>query len=383
MTEPDPQPSLVMSDSYFEEQFPLAPIDDYMIHQTPDPIRVMWSSDPRTYERYWVVCHDNAGDLVMAMGGSFYPSLDTAEAYAIVNFKGQHTSVRAFRRLGADRMNLHIGPIKPTIIQGMRRWRFVLEENEWGISYDLSWHDTKRQIFREPAGRVAGGFPRGRRSDVTTGFEGFGVVEGWVNVGDHRIELTRETCRGTRDRHWGIGRNVGGPAHQLGPKMPAGMSGNNFVEFEDFSIWGDRVFYNFGDPRPGMGRIVKTERRLKFEPDTHIFLEGIIDYTLDTGEVKQLHYRRLGYQTAYMRCGMYGGTPDKDIHPGMYVGDNVVEGDTYDVTRPEVRTYLAGLDEHQCAVTCEGETTTGIFQPIDPDAYEACVAGRPGWSLLE
>ena len=34
------------------------PLDDYMIHQTPDPIRVMWSGDPRAYERYWMVCHD-------------------------------------------------------------------------------------------------------------------------------------------------------------------------------------------------------------------------------------------------------------------------------------------------------------------------------------
>ncbi len=43
-----------MTDSdHFDEQFPLSSIDDHMIHQTPDPIRVMWSSDPRTYERHW------------------------------------------------------------------------------------------------------------------------------------------------------------------------------------------------------------------------------------------------------------------------------------------------------------------------------------------
>ena len=137
MKDSDANPDLTISDSHFDEQFPLAPIDDHLIHQTPDPIRVMWSSDPRTYERYWVICHDHAGDLLLVTGGSFYPSLDTAEAYAIVNCRGDHRSVRAFRRLGADRMNLHIGPLKPTIIRGMRLWRYVLEENEWGISYDF------------------------------------------------------------------------------------------------------------------------------------------------------------------------------------------------------------------------------------------------------
>jgi hypothetical protein len=67
----------------------------------------------------------------------------------------------------------------------------------------------------------------------------------------------------------------------------------------------------------------------------------------------------------------------------MYVGDDVVQGDVYDVTKPENRTLLAGLDEHQCRVTCDGEVVIGIYQPIDPDAYDACAAGRPGWLFLD
>jgi hypothetical protein len=383
MTVKEPKPSLVISDSHFDEQFPLAPIDDYMIHQTPDPIRVVWSTDPRIYERFWLICHDHKGELLLVTGLSFYPNLDTAEAYAIVNFKGQHTSVRAFRRLGADRMNMTIGPIKPTIVQGMRLWRYVLEENDWGISYDLHWRDTRRQIYHASSGSMADGSPRGRRADVTAGFEGFGVADGWVKVGGERIYLTQATSGGTRDRHWGVGRGVGGPGLQPGRKLHAGWIGGNWVSFKNFAIWGNTILYDFGDPRPGMGSIVKTDRRLRFEPDTQIFIEGIIDYTLDTGEIKQVHYRRLRYQTAYMRCGMYGGTPDKNVYQGQYVGDGVVEGDKYDVTKVEVRSGLIGLDEHHCEVTCDGETTTGILQPLEPDAYNACARGRPGWRLLE
>jgi hypothetical protein len=172
-----------MTDSdHFDEQFPLSPIDDHMIHQTPDPIRVMWSSDPRTYERHWNVFHDDAGELLVVTGGSFYPSLNTAEAYAIVVYKGQHRSVRAFRPLGADRMDMHIGPIKPTIVEGLRQWRFLLEENEWGIAFDLDWRDTKRQVFHGSHLPAGSGYPTGRREDVTVGFEGFGTLEGWVEI---------------------------------------------------------------------------------------------------------------------------------------------------------------------------------------------------------
>jgi hypothetical protein len=80
---------------------------------------------------------------------------------------------------------------------------------------------------------------------------------------------------------------------------------------------------------------------------------------------------------------MYGGTPGTGTHQGAYNGPDLVEGETYDVNVPEVRATIAGLDEHLCRVTCDGEEAIGIYQPIDPAAYEACAAGRPGWAFLE
>ncbi len=75
-------PSLL--DEHFAEQFPLSPLDDFMVHQTPDPVRVSWTGDPRAYERYWMVAHDATGEVMVATGGSIYPNLDRAEAYAVV-----------------------------------------------------------------------------------------------------------------------------------------------------------------------------------------------------------------------------------------------------------------------------------------------------------
>lgn len=126
----------------------------------------------------------------------------------------------------------------------------------------------------------------------------------------------------------------------------------------------------------------KIDRRLRFEDDTKIFVEGEIDYTLDSGEIKTVHYERLGNQTAYMTCGLYGGTPDNTIFQGDYVGDNVVQGDEYDLSVAEIKKRLSGLNEHHCRVTCDGRQTTGILQPLEPDAYEACVQKQKGWALL-
>ncbi len=372
---------VTISDDHFDEQFPLSAVDDFLIHQTPDPIRVAASTDPRFFERYWFVCHDDTGDLLLALGGSFYPNLDTAEAYAILNHRGEHRSVRAFRRLGADRMDMRVGPLRPQIVRGMREWRLQLDDNPWGFSFDLTWQDTRRQIYHAAYGSLDKQ-SRGRQREVTAGFEGFGTAAGWIKVGDRRHELTAETFHGTRDRHWGIGRGVGGPAFNAGRPHKAGWIGGNWIELADVAIWGNTVLYKYGDPRPGMGKVVRVERRLRFEEATRIFTEGEIDYFLSDGSRKCVTFRRLGYQTAYMRCGMYGGTPDKNIYHGMYVGDDVVEGDHYDVTRPEIRNKLSGLNEHHCSITCDGMTTTGILQPLEPDAYEACRDGKPGWSFL-
>lgn len=368
-----------MSDDF---GYPLAAMDDYLIHQTPDPLRVMWSSDPRVYDRYWTVLHAGSGDLILALGGSVYPSLDTAEAYAIVNYKGDHRSVRAFRPIGRDRADLRVGPLAPRVEEGLKRWRYVLEDNEWEVSFDFVFEDTTEYRFRSYRNPGRGGFPFGRQGDVTSGFEGFGVAEGWVEVGGERIELDRETCHGTRDRHWGVGRDVGGPQLQIpGAPSTSGFSGNNFVAFADWAIWGNQVFHRRNGAWVSSDAASVTLRRLAFEADTRIFVRGIVDYDIASGGHKVVEYERVGFQTAYMRCGMYGGTPDTGRYPGMRVGE-LVEGDRYDVTNPDNRRHLSGLDEHLCRVTCDGETVLGVYQPIDPAAYEACAASTPGWRFL-
>jgi hypothetical protein len=365
------------ADAHFGAQAPLSPLDDHLIHQTPDPIRVVASTDPRFFERHWNVFHDETGELLIATGGSFYPNLDTAEAYAIVTYKGVQTSVRAFRRIGTNRGNIHIGPVQPTIIAGMREWRHVLANNDHGIKFDLHWQDTHRQMYRSAYGPLTDG----RQRHVTAGFESFGEVEGWVEIDGERIAITGG--RGTRDRHWGIGRGVGGPRFQEGGKPPkAGWIGGNWFAFKGFAIWGPIVLYRHGDPRAGHGKVKKVDRRLRFEEDTKIFLEGEIDYTLDDGDVKRVRFERIGNQTAYMTCGLYGGSPDKSIWQGDYVGDNVVQGDRYDLSDPANRIALRGLNEHHCRIVCDGEVTTGILQPLEPDAYEACARGDRGWALL-
>ncbi len=367
------------------EHGPLSGIDEYLVHNYPLPQRVMYTSDPRAYERTWFTCQDQTGDLFVVTGEGFYPNLGTAEAYAIVNLRGRHIHVRAHRRLGDNRMNMRVGPVDFAVMQPFKEWRLTLGHNPHDIEYDLRWFDTKRAVFHNFGGFPYG--PAGSHAEDLVGYETFGRVEGWVSVEGQRFEIDTETHRGSRDHHWGTRDGVGGPGHArngIGQNNPAG---HMWVEFKDWAIWGNRVLYNLGDPRPGTTRILRTDRQLRFDPDSHLFTGGVITVFLENSEKKVLQWRRLGSQVAYLRCGMYGGrqggTPDGNIWHGMYVGENVVAGGVHDATKPDVQAALAGLDDHHCEVICDGETTYGIFEPYEPVCWEACRDGRPGYRVLE
>ncbi len=368
-----------MSDQHFDvfqdladEFSPMNVLDELPVHQWPDrDMRFQSTTDPRAYERYWFTCQDQKGGLFVVTGFGLYPNLGTVEAYAIVNLRGQHTTVRAHQRLRGNRMRMKVGPISFDPLTAFGEWRLVLEDNDYGISYDLRWSDTKRAVLQPT--RFLGGY------------ESFGRPSGTVTVKGESFKITPDAYNGSRDHHWGVRDGVGGKGHMLNPQGTSVATGGIWVEFGDWSVWGNRVLYNIGDKRPGAGQIVRQERRLGFD-EAHVFQEGIVTNTLAGGEVKELHMKRLGNQTAYLRCGMYGGreggTPNGDIWHGMYVGDNVVTGETYDTNKVDIRHLLAGAADHHCVVTCDGETTYGMFESHDPLTWELARDGRPGYSLL-
>lgn len=362
-----------------DEHSPMTGIDEYLIHNYPHPVRVMWTSDPRAYERLWFTAQDKVGELFVVCGLGFYPNLGTAEAYAIVNYKGEHRSVHAHRKLGDDRLNMRIGPINYQIVEPFKEWRLTLDDNEWGISYDIRWFDTKRSVFQQLG---AGAIHNGRSHGNTSGYETFGEQAGWVSIGGERIALTRAAFCGSRDHHWGVRDGVGGPGHWLGSKWP--MSGQ-WVEFSDWGLWSPRILYPLGDARPGAGMTVHREHRLRFEPDTKIPVSGEIDIVLSDGARKTLAFERLGNQIAFLRCGMYGGinggTPEGDLWHGMDVGE-LVAGEIHDANDPAVRARCTGQDNLHCRFECDGEVAYGIVEPVTPVCYEFAQANMMGFSVL-
>ena len=88
--------------------------------------------------------------------------------------------------LGADGKPrvLGAGALSFELVEPFRQWRLVLDENDFGIAFDISWFDTKRPIFRAlGAGHIMGGRPMG----AIAGYDGFGRQEGWIEAHGERF----------------------------------------------------------------------------------------------------------------------------------------------------------------------------------------------------
>jgi hypothetical protein len=332
----------------------LTPLQEFPVHEWAQDSFPGFEarSDPRSYERYWFTAQDRSGDLLVITGFGLYPNLKTVEAYSIVNLRGKHTTVRAHRSLTRNRFDMQAGPIELAPVVPFKQWHLSLRENEFGVSYEIDWFDSKRAVLRPPG---------------LGGYESFGRQTGIVVVDGERFELTDGSFLGSRDHHWGVRDGVGGPGHALeGGRRPTTAPCGQWVEFNDWSIWGNRVFYNPGDSRPGAGQVVRQESRFRFDADKRTVRRVVTSNLLDTGELKELHWEVLGNQIGALRCGMYGGpdggTPNGNLFHGMRVGENVVTGETFDLNDPAQREKVLGNDDYHCRVTCDGEVTYGIYE---------------------
>ena len=391
------------------EHAPLSGLDEFLVHNSPYPVRVMWTPDAQAYERVWFTCQDTVGELLLVIGLAFYPNLGTAEAFAIVNHRGRHTTVRAHRKLGTDRMDMTLGPFSFEVVEPFRQWRLRLDadavaaatdattgkaetaadNNDAGpaerVGFDITWLDTKRPVFRQlAAGMIVGG----RAMSPIAGYDGFGRQEGWVEVdGDSSRAVGRHAPRHARPP-LGHPRRRGRTRALHGHATPAQRR-----------VGRVRGLRHLGRPRP-----LQPRRSARSAADA---ARAPAPHALRTrhppaggGRGRPRLRRRLGQDNDLRAAGPSDRLPAlwhvrraQRRHArrrpvardggGHRRRDRRAHGETFDVTDPAVRSRLAGQDQHHCRVECDGEVTYGLVEPYDTLCYEVSKAGVLGFSLLD
>ncbi len=191
----------------------LSRLDDFPIHQTPDPVTRPGEPHPNFYDRYWFNGYDRDGAFYFGVAMGLYPNRRVMDcAFSLVRDGVQH-SFHASRLAPDDPSETEVGPFRIEVVEPMRLLRVSLAPNETGIEAQLLFR-PRTACIEEPRSPMR----RDRRLVMdTTRFTQFGTWEGHVVADGERTEIAPDRVCATRDRSWGI-RPVGEP---IGGK-PAG-----------------------------------------------------------------------------------------------------------------------------------------------------------------
>jgi len=182
-------------------------LDDYPVHQTPEPLAQHSSSDRNIYDRTWFNGYAKDSSYYFGLGMAIYPHRQVLDAaFSVVRPGGLQHCFYGSRRAPTERTDMSVGPMRIEIIEPMRRSRVILDDNDSGIACDLVF--SGRSACIQEQRQVLWDGPR-RTMDATR-FDQFGAWEGVIHTPEGDIKVDPQECNATKDRSWGI-RGVGEP----------------------------------------------------------------------------------------------------------------------------------------------------------------------------
>ena len=196
--------------------------DDFSIHQTPEPVQQVFTTDRNFYDRFFFNGYFREGEPYFAAAMGIYPNVGIIDAAFNVIVGGVQHCVRASRALGADRMDTRVGPVSIEIAQPMRSIRLRVDHPE--IKADLEFQ-ARAPAIEEP--RFTRRNPNGRMLMDITRFTQHGGYSGKLTVGGKTYDASPAKVWGSRDRSWGV--------RPIGPRDPAGVPDSSVPQF--FWLW--------------------------------------------------------------------------------------------------------------------------------------------------
>lgn len=348
-------------------------LDEYPVHQVPLSMRYASSSDRNFYDRCYFNAHNRTSDAFLVTGLGVYPNLGVIDAYATVRRGNTQFTVRASDALGDDRMVQSVGPYRIEVLDPLHQVRVILDGDDHGVGFDLTWTGSFPAIDEAPhivrqGDRVILDAMR---------FAQVGTWSGTLRVDGEELPVRPDRWLGTRDRSWGIrpvgegeppGRSAAEPASDFGfwwTYVP--------LRFDEFAIVviaqetgdGTRVLNDArrvwpastGRPPEQLGwpRIDVPYRSGTRDPEG-----ATIHLTERSGAPVTIEVEALGFVA--LNCGPgYGGDPEW-AH-GQWRGRAWVEGSACDLTDPAVAARIPfGVVDHVARATCDGAEGWGLFE---------------------
>ncbi len=329
----------------------LSKLDDYPIHQTPEPLVRPATSDSNAYDRYWFGAVHRDGDFILEAAFGRYPNLGVMDASVSIVRDGTQRSFHASRLAPREPTETAVGPLTLEVVEELRSIRIRIEPNDTGIECALVFR-SRTPALEEDRTTMR----QGERIQVDmTRFTQFGTWEGTISADGTETAVDPGEVYGTRDRSWGI-RPVG----QQAPGKPGDAPGICWlwapIHFEDecrlfgyFQRPGGEIWGSGGmrvpvasspdliaDPEsPGFDRLTPTGQRLTFRPGSRWISSGEFDvvpaggdpYVMTVETLLRFDMCGLGYSNPEWGHGHWKG--DEVVGAESWVIDDVAPSDPY------------------------------------------------------
>lgn len=368
-------------------------LDDYPVHQTPEPVAVVGTSDRNAYDRTWFNGYAADGSYYFGVGMAVYPNRGILDcAFSVVLPGGRQHCFYGSRRAPVERTEMCVGPFRLDIVEPMRRTRLVIDDNSSGISCDLTF--SARTAAIEEARQTL--WHGGRKVMDATRFDQFGRWSGVIRHPDGEIVVDEMMCIGTKDRSWGI-RKVGEPETGGAPGLPMAAfflwapivweDGITHAIFFDGTRGEALVREGFAAPSYAatadipatedgrVQRMATARHRVRYVPGTRLAKSAEIDLVGLDGAVRTL---ALEPMLRFQMKGLGYGHPT--WAQGMWKGELAIGGESFD---PMALDLLAPENLHvQQVVRAHDGTRSGIgvleqvvFGPYAPAGFVSYLDG--------
>lgn len=340
--------------------------DDYPIHQTPEPVQQVFTSDRNFYDRFFFNGCWRAGEPFFAAAMGIYPNLGILDGAFCAIADGVQHCIRVSRRLGADRMDTRCGPLRIEIVRPLKALRVELRHEL--ISADLMF-DGRAAPIEEPRFIRRSG-PR-TVMDLTR-LTQHGGYTGSLTLGGRRFEADPIRTWGVRDRSWGV-RPVG---EREVASVPAEVPPQFFwlwapANFEELCTHFDVNENSDGSRWHQLGALVKTEQdaaaefttavdwKIDYRPGTRHARAAEIMLRPSSGPEQVIKLKTL--YNFYMQGLGYG-------HPkwghGMYVGDDVTTYESFKLSEADETNPLMQHIQAVCQAQLGAYQGIGILEML-------------------
>lgn len=344
--------------------------DELLCHQIPSTFDHVSDSGLQWVERLWCTVHDSSGKIHFTSAFGYHPNRNIMDGLGLLTIDGKaQYNVRTTRELRPQLEDIKVGPLSYEVIEPLKRVRWALGENDYGISWEVEFegrmppHEEMPQFARR----------RGRLVENICRYGHSGRASGWVKVEGKTYDIKPDTWLAHRDHSWGI-RITGVSMEQaVQPEEPrqGGLFNWNILQFEKWFLnhqlredhagnvgyFSGGISYAYDDPRTTL-ELVGVEHDYEFVPGTRQLKTGRVVYTAADGSKIEISLRAL----THLYLGPGGYFPYKGYSHGMWMGPSWIDGEKLDITDSKTVEGVSRLVDNMCECRCGDEIGYGIVE---------------------